>query len=827
MFLGKSIKTQLTILLFVLTAVTIGVVGFLGVRGVIDSGKRAEKLAAAASQNGAEQLLVQTTDALATRNGIVFQNIQRNTDSLARYAEQLLNNPDQFNAGSWRFNDHVKRMPAGYSGNSKDETTSLYFQSYIQLTPQIKTDFELLSRLNYLLPQMARNEPNAIATYFIGTQGQTLYYPNISLGEVVPPDYNPTKDEFFTVATPTNNPDKAVKVSKVYNDPAGLGLMLTVSAPVYTKAGEFKGIMGMDISLGNIAKNIEEYSPIQSSYAFLTNKEGRAIALPAQAYQDILGRSAKKDEFGASLKDATGGFASVLQNMQAGKRGFGFVTAASGNKPLYVAYAPVEGTDFSLGIVAEQSVVLQVVSDLRTAADESRQAVVYKQMLPSAIIILAIVWVAGYIYIRYVTHPIIALTEQAHRITSGHFYDKVSITVSSNEIGKLAEAFNAMTAQLAKSYTTLRNKVHELADANAKDDAIFRSIGEGVIVTDSASKVLIVNDLACELLNIAPNKVVGKTPDVYSLLDKTGQPIPAEKRPMHLALVTGRKIQREVYIYNNKGILLTLSVTATPVVQSGEIIGAIQTLRDVTHEREIDRAKTEFISVASHQLRTPLSAIKWFSEMLVNDEAGKLTAEQHEFVQNIAASAARMNDLVHALLNISRIESGRFAIKPEPTDISALVHSVAKDLRAHIATRQLKLHIDIDKSLPKIVLDGHLISQVYINLLMNAIKYTPNGGRITITVVAKNGQLVSTIADTGYGIPQAEQSKVFEKFFRGTNIQKVDTDGTGLGAYLVKTIVESSGGKIRFVSEENKGTIFTFTLPLHGMKEKKGDVTLD
>ncbi len=415
--------------------------------------------------------------------------------------------------------------------------------------------------------------------------------------------------------------------------------------------------------------------------------------------------------------------------------------------------------------------------------------------------------------------------------TVSHNKDSNSLNFPQN-LGQVTTSAQNLYTDLEQKVTEktqeLSQKISELTIAKAKDEAILNSIIDGMVVTDINGNITMINYLASQLLNLKMNPTIQQSafsiPNLYKM---DGSPISHEENPFFFSLKYGQKMTQDFLVKRADGSKIIISLSCTAIKQEEKRVGAIAMLRDITHEKEVDRMKTEFISLASHQLRTPLSAIKWFTEMLLAGDGGALNGEQTDFAKNISASTERMIQLVNGLLNISRIESGRIIIDPKPTDLVEMVKSLIEELKVKILEKKQKLIISAHETLPLINIDPKLIRQVYMNLLTNAIKYTPEAGEISIFISKKENEIISQVTDSGFGIPLSQQNKIFQKFFRADNAVKVETDGTGLGLYLAKAIVESSSGKMWFKSEEGKGTSFWFSLPVAGTVAKKGEVSLD
>lgn len=229
----------------------------------------------------------------------------------------------------------------------------------------------------------------------------------------------------------------------------------------------------------------------------------------------------------------------------------------------------------------------------------------------------------------------------------------------------------------------------------------------------------------------------------------------------------------------------------------------------------IESLQSDFVSLASHQLRTPLSAVKWYSEMLMGQKQGKLNAKQQEYLREIYRSNERAINLVNDLLDVSRIQEGQIHLELRPTKVEDVIEETIDSLEPLIKAGEVAVDFEIlGGPLPKVEADKEKLKRVLINLLSNSIKYTMAKGKVKITVEKIPKFLRISVRDSGIGILKTDKEKVFKKFFRSANVIKAVPDGTGLGLYIAKSLANAMGGKMSFTSDEGKGTTFYFTLPL-------------
>jgi PAS domain S-box-containing protein len=348
----------------------------------------------------------------------------------------------------------------------------------------------------------------------------------------------------------------------------------------------------------------------------------------------------------------------------------------------------------------------------------------------------------------------------------------------------------------------------------AEVEALFTSMGDGAITTDEFGRITRVNPAAQQILGYRESELVGTWfPKKIIAVDVNDQPVTLIDRPIARIFMTGKAISEKMYYRTKSGRKIPVAVNAAPILFNGRPTGAIETFRDITLEEEVDRMKSEFISLASHQLRTPLSAIKTYTHMLQEGYMGDLNSEQKRSLETIVSASNRMNELISTLLNITRIESGTIAVTPKTIKVDAVIKEVLPELELMAKNKAIHLKLIVKNGVTAIKTDGLIVKEVVTNLVSNAIKYTPEQGNVTITVRPRKSDLQVEITDSGWGIPTYSQDQVFSKFFRAHNIVKRETSGTGLGLYLVKGLLEALNGKIWFKSEEGVGTTFVFSLP--------------
>lgn len=439
-------------------------------------------------------------------------------------------------------------------------------------------------------------------------------------------------------------------------------------------------------------------------------------------------------------------------------------------------------------------------------------------LLTAIIILLLVIIIFSIIFSKSISRPIKKLTKVSQLIAGGNLSARAGRS-SIYEVDQLGEAFNKMASNVSESILNLKQ-------INAMNKAILSSLGEGLVVVDKDRHITIINNSAVNMFGLTDKKLEGKLwPDILregAITDEEDNLIKEKDLPVYKILKNGGKMIKGTYKYRRLDkAKFSVSVTSTPVILANkEVSGVVEIFRDVTKERRIDRAKSEFISLASHQLRTPLTAIKLFTDMLSKDKVGKLSESQIRYLDSIKDSNERMIVLVNDLLNISRIESDKLKIELKSTNLISEIQDIIAKIVPIAERRKCNIVFENPSNLsPEIPIDPILLRQVLSNLINNSIQYSVGGCIINVLVNESNSEYIISVKDNGIGIPEGSKGRIFEKFFRAENAIKADTGLSGLGLYLVKVIIEATGGKVWFESTEGVGSTFYVSIPKSGMKK--------
>ncbi len=397
----------------------------------------------------------------------------------------------------------------------------------------------------------------------------------------------------------------------------------------------------------------------------------------------------------------------------------------------------------------------------------------------------------------------------------GYFLAIFDITEIKKFRESLEKKVKERTKDLEESRTALMNILEDIEEAKRKAEEerdrtniIITNFTDGLLVFNKENKLSLINPQAKIFLKVkSEEKIIGKSINELNFL-------PNFKKLIKLLGKEMKGIFRQELSLSKD---LILEITTVPMLRDEIKFGTIVILHNITREKLIEEMKTEFVSLAAHQLRTPLSAIKWTLRMLLDGDLGKITEEQRNFIEKTYRSNERMISLINDLLDVTRIEEGRYLYKPILTDLSIVVQFVVNSYQEEARRKQINLEfIKPKEKLPEIKIDVEKIRLAIQNLLDNAIRYTNPNGKVTVSLKYDKlkKEIELQVKDTGIGIPDDQQKRIFSKFFRAANVMRMETEGSGLGLFITKNIIEAHKGKIWFKSKENYGTTFYVTLPV-------------
>jgi PAS domain S-box-containing protein len=368
---------------------------------------------------------------------------------------------------------------------------------------------------------------------------------------------------------------------------------------------------------------------------------------------------------------------------------------------------------------------------------------------------------------------------------------------------------------------------HSLRDSPAlhaqkvKYDALVESIGEGLMVIDQDGIIERVNSYALAALRYQEADLVGKWfPGVVRILNHLGVIIDPFSRPITKALTEGTSVTEHANMVRKDGSVLPAIITASPILIDGKPAGAIELFRDLSREQELDIAKDEFVSIASHQLRTPATGIRGILSMVLAGDFGQLNPMQRHFIEMAGRSNDRQLHIIEDLLSVARADSGRMDLHINVGSITRVIEDVIAEHAVALAASEQTLTADL---LPGLTaeFDSEKIAMVIDNIITNARKYTPAGGSIKVKLDRVDKNAYISIKDNGVGIPSDKLGAIFTKFMRIENNLSAPAGGTGLGLYLAQKIVNMHGGDITVASVLGQGSDFRIQLPLLMIKEAK------
>jgi signal transduction histidine kinase/CHASE3 domain sensor protein len=430
---------------------------------------------------------------------------------------------------------------------------------------------------------------------------------------------------------------------------------------------------------------------------------------------------------------------------------------------------------------------------------------------------LLFIAIVGY-FLRAAVVPVRRIAEATELIARGEF-DVAVPEEGAGEVGLLARAFNEMSRSLTTQRQSLAEQNVDLERLANVLRAVLDSTVDGILLSDVEGNVQLANRPIVEMTRELGMSYEGTAVQrLLSVANRMKEPDDYRAAMAYLATNPDESTFNEFEEAESGRVFQ--GWTSPVRDDSGNLLGRIWTMREVTQQRELDRLKDDFVATVSHELRTPLTSMMGFLQMIREGEAGDLTPEQDRFLSIVYRSSERLQRLVGDLLFVARLDASGIQLQPEDVRVDEVMLEAVESVSATARNRELELVQDI-REVPPIEADRERLAQLLGNLLSNALKFTPAGGTVTARTFREDGRVVAEIEDTGIGIPTAEQDRLFQRFFRSSTATAQAIPGTGLGLVISKAIAESHGGRITVDSRPGEGTCFRLELPIDGPKREE------
>lgn len=412
--------------------------------------------------------------------------------------------------------------------------------------------------------------------------------------------------------------------------------------------------------------------------------------------------------------------------------------------------------------------------------------------------------ISAFIFLK----PLESLTRAFKGLTDGNFHQRVDIR-SGDEFEEIGNYFNNLVDKISQNIQKLENDTQAAISEKNKLTEVLSSIIDGILAIDFNKNILLVNKAAEEITGYTQGELQGQRVDqLIHLFVET-----EEVLPKTYCQVNFSKAAKLVGKDGKQTKVNLMTAMSGQGLQTN--LSCILILHDLSKEEELERMKLDFVSMASHELKTPLTSIIGYLSVFVNENKGKLPKEEWDLIDRSLISAQQLLNLVQNILNVNKIEREEMSVLIESVDYGPILKKSVDDLKAQANQKSIVLNLNLPGTpLPKVLADPVRTGEVLTNLLANAINYTNAGGKVEVSVNLSPNEITTEVSDSGVGIPKEAMPHLFNKFFRVSNQTQKSSKGTGLGLYIAKSIIEKLNGKIWVESEVSRGSKFSFTLPV-------------